>query len=73
MHRFHLLVRSANMSDGDGKPPFCGGSLGERCSSESEDEAEDEVEEVQDEAWRSGSQASSLQETPPESGRKTLR
>lgn len=60
------------MSDTDGSPPFCGGgSLGE--SSSSEDEAEDEVEEVQDEGWRSGSQASSTQDVPPESGRKTLR
>lgn len=56
------------MSDIDGSPRFSGGSLSE--SSSSDDEAE---EEVQDEAWRSGSQASSAQEVPPESGKKTLR
>lgn len=64
----NLLVRSATMSDRDGRPLLCGGSRGESSSSE------DDVEEAQDESWRRGSQASSAQETPPPaSGRKALR
>jgi hypothetical protein len=60
------------MSCSDGSPPLRGGNLGE--SSSSEDEAEDEIEDEQeDDSWRSGSQASSQQGAPLESGRKTLR
>lgn len=67
----NLPVRSETMSDNDGTPPLCGGSLGEISSSE---EDEDEVAAEQDEPCRKGSQASSTKElAPPESGTTALR